>query len=75
MAGSTMSKGEKIGVWIMGVGCLHGLAALWWWPVFGMSEEVGIASGATSLALIVIGFSVVSTVATLKKESKKDEPQ
>jgi hypothetical protein len=51
-----MKPREQIGVALMIASLLGALVGVWCWALFGMSDEVGVASGVTCLIIGGIGF-------------------
>lgn len=50
-----MKRRQVLGIVLMIVGVVFGLAAMWVWALTGMSTPVGAASAATSFTLAFVG--------------------
>lgn len=50
---------RTIGLTLIALAAIWGLAAMWWWALAGLSEPIGIATGFTTLALAMVGFLTI----------------
>jgi hypothetical protein len=53
----------RVGLTLVAVGVMFGLAAIWWWALLGMSSDIGAAATATAALPAISG--VICLVCTL----------